>query len=154
MKHKYLVTHSNNFLNAESQNHRLKLLIFLQHLLVLLASCPVKTSAEDRDDLQNILGKLLLKGAILVLVDNNNFDVFNLADRKNKLGAKAQQPILVRDDKTLNISSHQFIEQANQAFLVVVHSGPEVAHQLIGLAVLCAKQLQHLLLTDQILLLV
>jgi hypothetical protein len=47
---------------------------------------------------------LFLKGRILAFVDNDDFDLFGLADRKDKLRAEAQEPILVRDNKTPNFT--------------------------------------------------
>jgi hypothetical protein len=45
------------------------------------------------------------------MVDDDDFDVFGLADRKHQFGAKAQQPILMREYRASDLVGEDVIEQ-------------------------------------------
>src|SRR5262249_58905465 len=66
-----------------------------QQSLGLVAAAGVEARGEDGDDLDHVLRQLLLKARRLALVDDDDLNVLNLAERDDQVRTKPQQPVLV-----------------------------------------------------------
>ena len=66
--------------------------------LIFPRSLPVKTSAEDCHQGNNILDELRFERLLFRLIKDNNPSVHQVSDKIDQFGAKSEQSIIVSDN--------------------------------------------------------
>ena len=75
-----------------------------------MGSAAVEPGGKDRDDLQDVFGKIFFKRAFLPLVEDDDFNIFCFADGEYELSTESEQPVFMGYDQPSDIPGKDGIQ--------------------------------------------